>query len=1073
MRYVAEITAGQMLAVVLAVVCMAGAQAAEPWGDSPPAPGGLVVQVLPDDVSTAVALAETDRWLTLVLARDEAHRARLRADLQAAGAAGMVTVGLIADRLPLADRMANAVLLEADAAVSPAELERVLVPERGRVYRRDGSTWAVDDHVVAMPEHLAPWTHFLQGASGTKVNPDPHFEMPDGLRFIAGPRLQDANGANGWRVDDGVAMSEWNNTMNTKSSRSLYVEGRDAFNGVLLWQDFDPTRETKKMHDLIMADGLILRRKRVAGDNPHAPNLVIAAADAVTGQEVRVYASCIPATQVRKASVPLIFTYHAGQIIQLHGTTIRAFGADDDQIHWTVEHEQGARLARPSIAPDLGLVMVLEVPEETRRLHGGGRYPAEQAQAIAAYHLESGELAWRLPIDTNLLDLRNVDPDVNWEHKKYSPYADYFHQISYRDGRFFFLNANDANGGKPGVLWAVDARAGQSDWIALVDQHGSYDMFPLADGTVFVYGSGWQRFDQSSGSLIARGGNGVNARCDTGAASENLILAGFGNVFDVSGDDLRRARHDIARGQCGGWGTPAYGMIYHHGSGCGCYFPVRGNMAIHAAPETAPVADDTRLLAGPAIDRPLANPVGDDQWPAYLYNGQRRGWNPSEGPRQPREAWRVQIAEPLTVDNALGIRKDWLNTGIYNGPVTAPVIADGLVVVSDREGRRICGYDAESGAERWTFATDGRVFTPPTLARGRVVFGGRDGFVYALDAATGELAWRFQAAPEQRYLVAYGQLESVWPVHGCLPVVDDVVVATAGYHGDADGGVWAWGLDLANGSIRWQRVLSRELQWQGLTAERKDGSMGFPSYDPHEFADFRYSANIRIQNVDLPRYDDRVVEVARARLVAGDGSTTDAPPRDRLTFGGERYSFLDMQFERRSGPHGEGSNGIVLHDVHFNVRRKPNQRPIHNGSDLLIASKRYPEGLVISYLAESDVRAMTGLSDREIKAQELAQPAPIFTAEANRLLPAADSFVAGGGVAYMATEGGVPDFRDRPIARTRKGSTVAGELHVIAVPEGQGLTRIEVDSAVINNGLAVADGRLYSVHEDGTLRCWE
>ena len=250
--------------------------------------------------------------------------------------------------------------------------------------------------------------------------------------------------------------------------------------------------------------------------------------------------------------------------------TVQAIDAEKDVALWQHQHGSGARLSRPTLAADLGLIVFLEVPEETRKLHGGARYPAEQAQAVVALNVADGSLAWRMEVDPNILDLTSVASDYDFSSKKNSKYADYFHQVAYRNGKLFCLNANDANGGKPGVVWAIDVKSGKSDWIGIVPMPGSYDMFPLADGTLFVFGSGWYRFDQASGAVVARGGLGVNARCDTGAASENLILAGFGNVFDVTNDKPRRRRHDLAPGQCGGWGTPAYGMVYHHGSGCGC-----------------------------------------------------------------------------------------------------------------------------------------------------------------------------------------------------------------------------------------------------------------------------------------------------------------------------------------------------------------------------------------------------------------------------------------------------------------------------------------------------------------------
>ena len=52
--------------------------------------------------------------------------------------------------------------------------------------------------------------------------------------------------------------------------------------------------------------------------------------------------------------------------------------------------------------------------------------------------------------------------------------------------------------------------------------------------------------------------------------------------------------------------------------------------------------------------------------------------------------------------------------------------------------------------------------------------------MHALRANDGALAWRFVAAPDERLIVSRGQLESVWPVHGSVLVVDDTVYFAAG-----------------------------------------------------------------------------------------------------------------------------------------------------------------------------------------------------------------------------------------------------------------------------------------------------
>jgi outer membrane protein assembly factor BamB len=85
---------------------------------------------------------------------------------------------------------------------------------------------------------------------------------------------------------------------------------------------------------------------------------------------------------------------------------------------------------------------------------------------------------------------------------------------------------------------------------------------------------------------------------------------------------------------------------------------------------------------------------------------------------------------------------------------STPAVGAGLVVVGTMAGR-VVAVDAASGRERWTFATDGAAHTfadkgndttsvvaAPTIAGALVTVGARDGHLYALDLATGRLAWR-------------------------------------------------------------------------------------------------------------------------------------------------------------------------------------------------------------------------------------------------------------------------------------------------------------------------------------------
>jgi hypothetical protein len=61
--------------------------------------------------------------------------------------------------------------------------------------------------------------------------------------------------------------------------------------------------------------------------------------------------------------------------------------------------------------------------------------------------------------------------------------------------------------------------------------------------------------------------------------------------------------------------------------------------------------------------------------------------------------------------------------------------------------------------------------------------------------------WRFHAAPTQRFMSAYGQLESAWPVHGSVLVHAGVVYFAAGRSSQLDGGIHLFGLDPASGDV--------------------------------------------------------------------------------------------------------------------------------------------------------------------------------------------------------------------------------------------------------------------------------
>ena len=109
----------------------------------------------------------------------------------------------------------------------------------------------------------------------------------------------------------------------------------------------------------------------------------------------------------------------------------------------------------------------------------------------------------------------------------------------------------------------------------------------------------------------------------------------------------------------------------------------------------------------------------------------------------------------------------------------------------------------------WKAYTGGGINFAPVAWNKRVYVGSNDGRVYAFEAATGRLLWRFRAAPEIRRIPVYGDLMSTWPVAGGLAVKEGTLYAAAGIaHYD---GTHVYALDAVTGRIKWHNGTSGSL----------------------------------------------------------------------------------------------------------------------------------------------------------------------------------------------------------------------------------------------------------------------
>lgn len=75
---------------------------------------------------------------------------------------------------------------------------------------------------------------------------------------------------------------------------------------------------------------------------------------------------------------------------------------------------------------------------------------------------------------------------------------------------------------------------------------------------------------------------------------------------------------------------------------------------------------------------------------------------------------------------------------------SSAAVADGKVVLGGRD-KMVHAIDARTGKGIWIFNTRARVESSPVLTGGRVYIGGNDGRLYVLDLNTGAKVWEFEA----------------------------------------------------------------------------------------------------------------------------------------------------------------------------------------------------------------------------------------------------------------------------------------------------------------------------------------
>jgi outer membrane protein assembly factor BamB len=137
--------------------------------------------------------------------------------------------------------------------------------------------------------------------------------------------------------------------------------------------------------------------------------------------------------------------------------------------------------------------------------------------------------------------------------------------------------------------------------------------------------------------------------------------------------------------------------------------------------------------------------------------------------------------------------------------ISSPAVANGIVYVGSTDGS-LYALDLGSGTLKWKFATQSWVTSSPAIESGTVYFESYDSNFYAVDAGTGQLKWKFATAGEKRYAgkhlhhlePAAESMPDPWDFYLSSPTVWNGTV----YFGSGDGNIYA--LDANSGALKWK-----------------------------------------------------------------------------------------------------------------------------------------------------------------------------------------------------------------------------------------------------------------------------
>jgi len=774
--------------------------------------GGLVVHLGCGDGKLTASLGANDGCLVHGLDADAANVRKARGHIRTKGLYGKVAVDTFDGKhLPYVDNLVNVLVTDRLGGVTIEEVMRVLAP-LGVAYVGGAKT------VKPWPKEIDEWTHFLHGADNNAVAKDTVVAPPGRYQWISGPKwarshdhlsslsaMVSARGRLFTIIDEAPAAS-------VAFEPQWRLVARDAFSGVLLWKRSIGPWEGR-FRPFRTGPTALARRLVAVGQHVYVTlgyGKGISILDAATGKTIR---ECDHTTNAMEIAVSegVVFAVvgdrQPPELVDTGQMAVKMIGTGKTsgvpERHWRIWREKAPFKHLVAIEAESGKLLWKKNDADTRQIMPTAmavsrkRVFLQNEKAIVALDAATGKELWRAARAVNLdapgssAPTLVAGPDVVIcaDREVGKAPRDKDDQGRSMQWHLYPHTAHSRNG----QAIAYDAATGKKLWsvTSVENFRAPADVF-VTNGMAFVRSNkpglgvgvdlrtGKVKNPPKRQSPIKN--PGTHWRCYRNKATQKyLVLCQRRTEFYDLATGVQTTS-SFVRGSCQYGQMPCNGLLYAPHHSCACSIETILSSFNALAPNANPTEDPskaTRLEKGPAygkIENRQSSIANGQDWSTYRHDAARSGVAKTVVGAKLKAVWETKL----------------------KGRLIAPVVADGTLITAEPDSHQVHALNADTGKPKWAFPTGGAVDSPPTIHKGAAIFGCADGWIYCLRATDGKLVWRFRAAPMDRRIVAYGKVESIWPVHGSVLVQDGTVYAMAGRTTSMDGSFF-YALDAATG----------------------------------------------------------------------------------------------------------------------------------------------------------------------------------------------------------------------------------------------------------------------------------